>query len=983
MPEGEDHFINARNYASDHLRRMKDRSPEIVRKIAEISASNEERTASLFGITTYVDVDRLEAELRHLFSIGVESATVLEDPTEHRPWLPSRRAEIQWRFWNRYMTYLERDFGMPPAVVSNLDDLTNMLLERLEDPRRKPPWDRRGMVVGSVQSGKTANYTGLICKAVDAGYKLIIVLAGLHSNLRAQTQLRLDEGVLGFDTQKSRKLNTDNRWMGVGKIPGERLVIHSMTSSAENGDFSKPVAETIGVMLGSDPVVLVIKKNSSLLTNLIKWITSVAGSDDPVSGKKIVRNVPLLLIDDEADNASINTKAKPGSTDGGSVTAINGKIRKLLDAFEKSAYVGYTATPFANIFINPDDETPEHGEDLFPRSFIMNVKPPTNYVGPGRVFGIDGDPDAGIPSGDGLPIVREIDDFDISFPPKHHPDHLPTHLPESLKRAIRCFILTCAGRRARGQDKKHNSMLVHVTRYVAVQESVVRLIRDELAGLRRRIEFGDGNRKPALFDELKLLWEEEFAPVSRALGSEAGSPVRWGDVKAQLHLAAAKITVLPINGYAKEVLDYKEHEAEGRSVIAVGGDKLSRGLTLEGLSISYFLRTSRMYDTLMQMGRWFGYRPGYLDLCRLFTTRTLRNWYRHIAFAEEELRREFDYMVAAGLTPEKYGLRVRTHPDGMIVTALNKMSHGRTLNVSWTGVLAQTTQLPKESKKIESNLRATETLVAGLGDPSFGEGHETCVWCNVPAAVVAKFVGSLQFPPASARASGEQLAAFIQKQVGKIPPELTSWTVAVVSNARASGDQLRVIAGHEIGLIVRNPEGQDEKSIALKKANILNPADEGWDFKVGTDGRKPIFDYPWLQAIVGKTELAEDEDWLADQVGQEAETVALNLTRRWQEGDKPKIRKPPTGETQRANGRVLRVLRRAENGLLLIYPVVQPVDVKEDLTQTSEPTGLSPAGQPLIGVALSFPTSETTLGVEYRVNTIWGAEMQEDANYED
>jgi len=517
---------------------------------------------------------------------------------------------------------------MPPTVVSNLDELTDMILERLEDPQRDPPWDRRGMVVGSVQSGKTANYTGLICKAVDAGYRLIIILAGIHSNLRAQTQLRLDEGVLGFDTQKSRKLNADNRWVGVGKLPGDRLVIHSLTSSAENGDFNKTVAEQIGVMLGGDPVVLVIKKNSRLLGNLIKWVLHVAGSDDVVTGKRIVRGAPLLLIDDEADNASINTKARPGIDESESVTAINGKISTLLDAFEQSAYVGYTATPFANIFINPEAETPAHGEDLFPRSFIINVKPPSNYVGPVKVFGLDGDSDAGIIGSDGLPIVRVIDDFGDAFPPKHRVDHIPTVLPDSLQHAIRCFILTCAARRARGQVKNHNSMLVHVTRFVNAQAVVVGLIRRELAVLQRRIEFGDGKRRPTLLEELEKIWNDEFMPVTKAMGDESGAPLKWSEVEAQLHPAAAKISVVSINGFAKEALDYKEHEVEGRTVIAVGGDKLSRGLTLEGLSVSYFLRTSRMYDTLMQMGRWFGYRPGYLDLCRLFTTRTLMDWYR-------------------------------------------------------------------------------------------------------------------------------------------------------------------------------------------------------------------------------------------------------------------------------------------------------------------------------------------------------------------
>lgn len=183
--------------------------------------------------------------------------------------------------------------------------------------------------------------------------------------------------------------------------------------------------------------------------------------------------------------------------------------------------------------------------------------------------------------------------------------------------------------------------------------------------------------------------------------------------------------------------------------------------------------------------------------------------------------------------------------------------------------------------------------------------------------------------------------------------------------------------------IVRNPESQDESSIALKKANILNPADEAWDFKVGVDGKASIFDRSWYESICGKLELMDEVDWLADQIGQTAENVALALTRRWQEGERPKIRRPAAGDQQRPNGRVVRILRRAVDGLLLIYPVLPPHEVREDVTGRSESTGLDPTGPLMIGVALSFPTSETTLGVEYRVNTIWGAEMQDDAAYED
>ena len=675
--------------------------------------------------------------------------------------------------------------------------------------------------------------------------------------------------------------------------------------------------------------------------------------------------MPLLLIDDEADNASINTKDKAAVGGGNEVTAINGKIRKLLDSFEKSAYVGYTATPFANIFINPTAETPEHGDDLFPRSFIINVKPPSNYVGPTKVFGLDGDTDAGILAEDGLDIVREIEDFAAPsmFPPKHKKDHVPAELPASLRQAIRCFILACAARRARGQDKKHNSMLVHVTRFVDVQNHVVRLVRDEVLGLQRRIEFGDGSRTPALREELRQLWETEFAPVSDRMGDAAGAKLHWAEVDAELHAAASKMVILPINGFAKEALDYREYEAEGRNVIAIGGDKLSRGLTLEGLSISYFLRTSRMYDTLMQMGRWFGYRPGYLDLCRLFTTGLLSGWYRHIALADAELRREFDYMVAAGLTPEQYGLRVRTHPGGMTITALNKMCHSQRRELRWSGVLVQTIQLPNDQKRLQGNLDEAAKFVGGLGTPSVGVAMSTRVWRNVSAKSVSAFVESLRYPPESARASGQQLGAFIRQQAAKNDPELVSWTVALVSvqDGAKSGN----IGGQDVGFAKRTPERKALGGFSLKKANILNPADEAIDL------RDVVFDESWMNAIAGKPELAGDVLWLWEQVGDDAEGVARDLTERWQNSNPPKLRSKGATATARANGRVVRVMRKRSNGLLLIYPLEPLVEA-----------GVDPAGPAVIGVALSFPTSESVVGVEYRVNRVWGAEIEEDDLYD-
>jgi hypothetical protein len=988
MIETQDLYENARNLAVDMLRKAGSRTSEMIAEVAGKAI----QAVTIFAPEAAIDAAKLTAELSHLFSVGMDEATILDENNQngHVPWLYGKRERgaMTLRFWSRYMTYLERDFGMPPEVVNNLHRLTDKVLERLEDPDREGRWDRRGMVVGSVQSGKTANYTGLICKALDAGYKLVIVLAGLHGNLRSQTQLRIDEGVLGWDTKKGRKLNSDSIRLGVGKLPGDRLVIHPLTSSDEEGDFNSKSARTTGVMLGSDPVVLVVKKQTSVLKNVLEWALHVAGSEQQGTTRKLVRNVPILLIDDEADNASINTKnrrPRAGATgvgDQDSVSAINGKIRDILAAFEKSAYVGYTATPFANIFINPDAQSEKHGADIFPRSFIINVKPPTNYVGPAKVFGLSGDPDAGILSEDGIPIVEEIDDYTTAFPPRHKSDHIPLELPDSLLKAIRWFILSCAARHARGHVRKHNSMLVHVTRYNSVQDHVERLVNNELLALQRRIEFGDGKRKPTVRDELRELWEAEFAPVSVAMGTEAGPRVTWKQVDQSLHPAAAKIVVLTINGFAKDALDYKENEKEGRSVIAVGGDKLSRGLTLEGLTVSYFLRTSRMYDTLMQMGRWFGYRPGYLDLCRLFTTNELAGRYRHIGLADTELRREFDYMVNAGLEPKDYGLRVRTHPGGMIITALNKMCHSQTLELSWAGVLVQTTQMPTSQEALAANLAVTEKLIEGLLPPGSQADRKTRVWKNVPANIVADFIESLQYPPESARASGTQLGRFIRKQASKPEPELSWWTVALVSNAEADADKGRTLAGYSIGLIERNPEDQTPTSYSLKKANILSPADESLDFE------KVPFDQQWFESIATKPDLKDDIDWLAGQVGSaDAVEVAQRLTQRWQKSDPPKIKGPRAGDakTKRPNGRVLRVLRRRANGLLLIYPLQQPEVIPADkkLNRPAVPTGLNPAGVPVIGLGLSFPTSDTVIRVEYRVNKVWDAEMKEDSAYED
>lgn len=964
-----DAFNHARSIAVTLLNLQAARTPAAIR--SQVALAVQTTRAAGMG---EVDADALVAQLMHEANVFVPDATLMEDPIDHIEWLPARRASLEWRFWSRYKEFLEQEKKLPEPVVSSLGRLTDDILGKLEQPERPAPWDCRGMVVGSVQSGKTANYCGLICKAIDAGYRLIVVLAGMHNNLRSQTQYRLDEGVLGRDSQKERHLNQASSLIGVGRLFGQLLTVHTLTSSLDDGDFRAPKADT-GVTIGGDPVILVVKKNGSVLRNLLRWVLHMRGEEVP-GGAKVVRGVPLLVIDDEADNASINTKdRKTKQAEVNDVTAINGRIRELLDAFEKSAYVGYTATPFANIFINPEAETPKHGEDLFPRSFILNVSPPSNYVSPSRVFGLDGDPDSGIEPKQELPLFRLVGDHEHVFPPKHKKDLLVDDLPDSLKRALYSFVLVCAARRSRGQTEVHNSMLVHVTRFVSVQHQVARLIQQQVESIRRRLEIGEGERRQTLLSELKQIWAEDFEPTSatilKMLPDENLPTVTWSQAAAHLGEAAGRIEVKEINGHATDALDYVAHR-QGFSVVAVGGDKLSRGLTLEGLSVSYFLRASQMYDTLMQMGRWFGYRPGYLDLCRLFTTEDLRRWYRHIALAEVELRREFDRMKAAGLTPRRYGLRVREHPGGLLVTAMNKMAHARTQRLSYAGQLIQTAHFVTDSGVVRNNIEIVGRFLTALGGAKASSEYPAgWLWKNIkPGQLLEGLLQDFSVASEGWRFQKPELMEFIRKQAGA--GELTTWTIALVNTRGDAGTW--PLAGCAPGVAERKPEDGTWQSdriptlYATRNANIQSPAHQALDLA------EMALDDAMLTELLSKRAVesggplfAPAEEALLRECGVTGTTLAVAAERL------TALRRPPSqseAKGARINGEVARNLRPKTHGLLLIYPLV-PTDKRWPLGES-----------PFTGLAFSFPSSHTARAVDYKVNKVWQSTFH-DEDYAD
>jgi hypothetical protein len=872
-----------------------------------------------------VDAEALYREVATLFSIWCGDETVLDNNEEdHKEWLSEVQGSIKWKLWNRYYDFLIKEEGLPPEIVEKTDKLTQKILERLENPKRPGSWDRRGMVVGDVQSGKTSNFTGLACKAADAGYKYVIILSGMTDDLRSQTQKRMDRGFLGYDSAKKDQEDQSETRIGVGRLPEyESIVVHSVTSREHKGDFSKKVYSTVSVRAGGDPILFVVKKNAIVLKNLLKEFSRYA-----TNGK--FKDMPILVIDDEADSASVDGKAVERDESGKPLkdqdpATINGLIRQILNLFAQSAYVGYTATPFANIFIYPKTETDfqKYNEDLFPRSFIISIPSPDNYIGPVKVFGLKKDGDEGEKI-KGLPIVIKIDDYERCIPKKHNKDHIiQGGLPKSLLHAIKCFIITCAARATRGQNKKHNSMLIHVTRLNNVQMQLTDLVWDEVRRLQRLVSLGTGKLLSSLMDELQSIWETEYASKYQEICENTNdlglTPLSWDNVKAQMEFAASKIEVKAINGLSVDGgLNYDDYP-NGMSVIAVGGDKLSRGLTLEGLSISYYTRASKMYDSLLQMGRWFGYKPGFVDLCRLYTSAELIKWYQHITVANEELKREFDCMARQGANPEEYGLRVRTHPDGLLITSTNKMRNAKNMEVCFAGHLVETTRFYRKNTFNHDNFMHTVDWLNSLPIPTRKpkEDYSGFFAWNVSGEEIVSFLDGYSIHPMSRNATPALLEEYISVQISK--GELADWTVALISSSK--GKATKNIGKYQVQLPYRGESDKDDdKIIMLNNRHMITEAHEGIDL---TRSQKEEA----LKATI--------EDWK----------------------DAPKDRDEP----QKSSPQQLRRHREATNGLLLLYPL-----------QIMDDEGNPQNEEPIIGFAISFPDSENAEKVKYKANnTYW------------
>ncbi len=864
--------------------------------------------APMFQEITEEQAETLAQKLEERVSITQQMGSILVE-RGHVPWLASAKAQIEPYYWDRYRRHLIHE-GFPPAGVLTMDDVTDQILGYMQNPARSGPWDRRGMVVGHVQSGKTANYTGVICKAADAGYKLVVVIAGIHNNLRSQTQRRIDEGFVGRDSASLLSSSRTDKFVGVGKFDKNR---RPMTFTNTLRDFNKTTATGVGVRLQdlTVPAVFVIKKNSSTLRNLLEWLAehSALEGDGHI-------DVPMLLIDDEADNASINIRHGAGE-----VSKINGQLRQLLAMFDRSCYLGYTATPFANIFVDPDTDDDMRGEDLFPRSFIVSLDPPSNYFGPTTVFS-EGDEQ----------YLRNITDNEDLLPIRHRIDIVLAGLPESMLEAVRTFVLGRAVRLLRGQHDKHCSMLINASRFVNVQQQIRSAVHDLVGRMLSSVRInGAHDGETSLADPqilaLHQTWHREFGDTE----------FTWEDVRPELLAAVAPIRVVAVNSQSAGTLDYDSYADDGLNVIAVGGFSLSRGLTLEGLMVSYFLRNSMMYDTLMQMGRWFGYRPGYQDLCRIWMREEARGWYEHIAESIEELREEFRIMGVANATPVEFGLKVRSHPDALIVTARNKMGTGEpfVVRIGLASTLIETYALLRDSDSLENNRQATRRLVGRLTECGFPmasaeEDDYGLLLREVPVEPILSFLTEFRNHEGSVVTEGEPVRRYIEERQGD---ELAKWDVLFASIGEREGIVPDTSLGREIRC-QRRTMGEKSDARTLLVSNRQRVSSRG----------------------IERTGLSE---WDRERV--EAEYR--------QEQDRQGVEQE--GRREHYPDRIYRRVRR--NPLLMVH-----------LLQVSAPDGEVSPSEPVVAWGISFPrTNHQERRVEYVVNTTWlrehhGSDLEEE-----
>lgn len=718
--------------------------------------------------------DELEQLFRYVLAVvGADIAIVGKPVTkaDHEPWLRDVKSEINWRRWRAYRKMLSKQ-GRSGRVLDRLDKFTDDVLDLAGNPQKPGPWNRRGLIIGDVQSGKTQNYLALINKAADAGYRLVIILSGNTEYLRRQTHERVDEGFIGRDTRRvgmPKGAVLKDAHIGVGKIDQEIANATSLTTVLMDYLQATKIGIDVPLPSGSTgPLVFVLKKNKFVLDAVNGWARGKANNQGSI-------DLPLLLLDDESDYASVNTSEAEDPT------AINKSIRKILSSFTRSSYVAITATPFANIFIDYEasgivETDGAEVDDLFPEDYIYPLEAPSNYVGIRATFGIDEE--------DRPQAVQYLSDAQQWIPVKHRKTQPVGPLPESLKEAVRSFLLVNAILDGRVKAPNKRSMLVNVSRFTDVQDAVGERLTNELYRYKSAIELHaltySAGKPNAVLDELKSTFDKQFG--------SSGSP--WEQVLFGLHKSVADVRVKVYNSSVDKAEDEDYREDVPTRQIAVGGDLLSRGLTLDGLVISYFHRSVGAADTMMQMARWFGYRDGFRDVCRLWISEKIAADYRFVGAAIQELRDDLAHMHRNNMTPRDFGLAVQQHPESLLITARNKMKHTLQYEkvVNLLGRNLETRKLSADPEVQTENFAAAQKLAAealASGCPTDETVRGYTRFRDVPKELVADLLHSYKAADDDIFFTGSGLERMIRASSGE---QFQTWDVTFMNGPKKDGD---------------------------------------------------------------------------------------------------------------------------------------------------------------------------------------------------
>lgn len=727
---------------------------------------------------------------------AARTVNALVDDQEYESWYngPSDDPQSHWQL----LTEVLRNKKSRPwsdDMIRSLDHASSTVVAHLAPPKSQVQRAAKGLVLGYVQSGKTANFSAVISKAVDAGYKLVVVLAGMHNILRLQTQARLQEEIV---TPKESACTT-------------------LTKVDEKGDFQKKQFVSANRALGgSDGFTLVVlKKNTAVLRNLNAWLSEAS--------EETLKRCPTLVIDDESDQASVNTNRPEDDP-----TAINDHIRNLIKRFPIISYVGYTATPFANVLIDASVE-----DDLFPKDFLVSLEKPIGYVGTEELFGRDSIEPRGALVG--LPVIRTVPDDEASRLTGRRKGGSKAvsddPLMPSMLEAFDAFIVGCSARLARNQWKQHMTMLMHTSHLVA-QHMVIKDAFDEYV---LNLKLDRKEESPELMDRLRTIWEKDFLPVSSSRTFSAAVVPSFETIWRNSEKFIERLEVIMENHASEERLTYDRLDPFWG--IVIGGNTLSRGLTLEGLTTSYFVRGSKGYDTLLQMGRWFGYRPDYVDLTRIYVSDDLQSKFYHLATVEQEVRDEIKTMAANRERPKDVGLRIRTHPS-MTVTSNLKMRNAQSASLTYSAAKIQALYMNlKDTSLLRSNFQAVVQLLDGIekyhgrSEPSGFEDLSACLlYRDVSSELILQFIERYSFSAANIRFTAKMLADYIHDltNVG----ELTKWSVAVMSPKTGTALDLgggRTVFKADRSVMKRTKSERDPHSDHIKVITV--PRDELIDLK--------------------------------------------------------------------------------------------------------------------------------------------------------